>query len=242
MPDSPESRDLALQMLAERFRRERPQASARLLETIVPAEPFAQTRVPRRQLAFAAVLTAMLLAALGAVGGVSYAANAVAHIAAVAQQIVVTHVRLVGKGITAGGDQYKPGYGFGDPNHNHAGPPGLDNGGKGPTPSSTTIPGGKARLVTADISSDEQAALYISVLDSSGVQLLLTQQGTRIGGGDVTGPQAKTIHYVMLVPRTIELRLRIPANLLLHGRRYTIRVIAVDPQGNKSRIEIPFTA
>ena len=27
----------------------------------------------------------------------------------------------------AGGDQYRPGYGFGDPNHTHYGPPGQGN-------------------------------------------------------------------------------------------------------------------
>ena len=56
------------------------------------------------------------------------------------------------------------------------------------------------------------------------------------------GPQTKTIHYVMLVPRTIPLALRVPSNLLQRGQTYTIRVIAVDAQGNKTRSEIPFTA
>jgi hypothetical protein len=232
-------------MLEERLQGERPQASARLLETIVPATPPGPARGPRRQLLFAAALTATLLAALSAVGGVSYAANAVSHVASAAKHIVVTHVTVVGKGISAGGDQYKPGYGFGDPNHNHSGPPGLDNGKSGqkapPTQTASTSDG-KAKITTAEISSDEQAAIYISVLDSNGVQLLLTQKGTKIGGGNVTGPQVKTIHYVMLVPRTIPLKLRIPANLLIPGHRYTIRVIAVDPQGNKSRVDIPFTA
>ena len=46
----------------------------------------------------------------------------------------------------------------------------------------------------------------------------------------------------MLVPRTIPLALRVPSNLLQRGQTYTIRVIAVDAQGNKTRSEIPFTA
>jgi hypothetical protein len=187
----------------------------------------------------------MLAVALFTVGGVSYAANAVTHAADVAKSVVVTHVHVVSKGVTAGGDQYQPGYGFGDPNHNHAGPPGLDNGTSGQkAPPTQTAPSsdGKAKIATAEISSDEQAAIYISVLDSHGVQLLLTQKGTKIGGDDVAGPQVKTIHFVMLVPRTIPLKLRIPANLVIPGHRYTIRVIAVDPQGNKSRVYIPFTA
>lgn len=109
-------------------------------------------------------------------------------------------------------------------------------------PSATApTPDRKAIVATATISSDEQAALYFSVLDPNAKQLLLTQKGSTIGG-KVTGPQVKTIHYVMLVPRTVPFRLRIPANLVIRGKQYTIRVIAVDAQGNKTRVFIPFTS
>ena len=70
---------------------------------------------------------------------------------------------------------------------------------------------------------------------------MLTQRGSRIGLG-VEGPQTKTIHYVMLVPRSVPVQLRVPANLLKRGETYRIRVIAVDAQGNKTRFEIPFSA
>jgi hypothetical protein len=241
--------DLGLQMLEQRLRHERPEASAVLIQAISPAArpATAAARTPkasRRQLAFAATLTTTLAIALAAVGGVSYAANAVTHAAAVAKSVVVTHVHVVGKGMTAGGDQYRPGFGFGDPNHNHTGPPGLSNGKKGEkAPPTQVAPTSdhKAIMAKGQITVDEQAALYFSVLDSAGNQLLLTQKGTRIGG-TVDGPQAKTIHYVMLVPRTIPVQIRVPANLLTKGETYRIRVIAVDAQGNKTRGYISFTA
>ena len=200
-------------------------------------------RPARRQFAFAGALTAALLIALSAVGGVSYAANAVSRAADAVAKVVTPkahHGVVVVAGLNAGGDQYRPGFGFGDPNHNHSGPPGLNkSGAKLPPAQVSNI--GKAVIVKTSITSDEQAALYFSVLDPSGNELLLTQKGSTVGAG-VTGPQAKSIHYVMLVPRTIPVQLRIPANLLISGKTYTIRVIAVDAQGNKSETNIKFTA
>jgi hypothetical protein len=239
--------DLGLRMLEKRLRRERPQPSAALIEAIAPSVTArAPERQPtsRRQFAFAAALTATLAIALAAVGGVSYAANAVTHAAKAAKGVVVTRVHVVGKSITAGGDQYKPGYGFGDPNHNHTGPPGIDKGKPGEkAPPAQVAPtnDSKALLAAGQVTVDEQAALYFSVLDSAGNQLLLTQRGTKIGGA-VDGPQVKTIHYVMLVPRTIPVQIRVPANLLKKGATYRIRIIAVDAQGNKTRSYISFTA
>jgi hypothetical protein len=238
--------DLGLRMLEKRLRRERPQASAALIQAIAPPACPATTAAPatsRRQLAFAATLTAALAGSLAAVGGVSYAANAVTHAAAAAKSVVVTRVHVVGKGVTAGGDQYRPGYGFGDENHNHTGPPAIDHGETGEkAPPAQVAPSSdrKAVMASGQITVDEQAALYFSVLDSAGKQLLLTQRGTRIGG-KVEGPQVKTIHYVMLVPRTISVQIRVPANLLKKGKTYRIRIIAVDAQGNKTRSYISFT-
>ena len=196
--------------------------------------------------AFAGALTVVLVAALAAVGGVSYAANAVTHVAHVAKTIVApssVHSAIVVKGLNAGGDQYRPGFGFGDPNHNHTGPPGLAKGkpGEKAPPAQVKRINSKAVAVSTSITVDEQAALYFSVLDSQGNTLLLTQKGSAIGSG-LDGPQAKSIHYVMLVPRTLSFQIRIPANLLVAGQTYSIRVIAVDAQGNKSQTTIPFTA
>ena len=239
---------IAEHYLEARLRAERPIAPKELTAALAAADPAGRARLrqARAGVLFAGVLTLAIAAALSAVGGVSYAANAVSHAAEAARAVVVTRTHVSPLSISAGGDQYRPGYGFGDPNHNHTGPPGLSTGGGGgqtsPPAQTTRAPDGKAKLAAATISADEQAAIYISVLDAKGNQLLLTQKGTKIGGQGVEGPQVKTIHYVMLVPRLLALRVRIPANLVVAGRRYSIRVIAVDAQGNKSTAFIPFTA
>jgi hypothetical protein len=200
----------------------------------------------RRQFAFATGLTAIMLIGLAAVGGVSYAATAVQHAAKVAVKAVTPaahHSTRTVFAVSAGGDQYKPGYGFGDPNHTHTGPPGLTKGTPGEnTPPAQTTKVGKALVVATSITLDEQAALYFSVLDKNGNELLLTQKGSKFSGGSAAGRQTKSIHYVMLVPRTMPFSLRIPANLLVSGQTYSIRVIAVSPSGVRSTITIPFTA
>jgi hypothetical protein len=194
--------------------------------------------------AFAAVLSITLVAALAAVGGVSYAANAVTHVAHVAKKIVApssTHGAIVVKGLNAGGDQYRPGFGFGDPNHNHTGPPGLSGKDGEKAPPAQTARVGKTVKVATTIRVDEQAALYISVLDANGNRLIVNQKGSKIGGA-VSGKQVKTIHYVVLVPRSIPIQLLVPKNLLVKGQTYKIHVIAVDSDGNKSATDIPFVA
>jgi len=230
-----------LRKVERRLRDERPAPSAELMRSLAPRRV-----VKRPQFAFAGALTVALAIALSAVGGVSYAANAVNSVVKAAQKIVTpksNHIVFSIKAPNAGGDQYRPGFGFGDPNHNHTGPPGLTNGNGGAKapPAQVKRINSKAALVSTSITVDEQAALYFSVLDSQGNEVLLTQKGSAIGNG-LDGPQAKSIHYVMLVPRTLSFQLRIPANLLTAGQTYSIRVIAVDAQGNKSETKIPFTA
>jgi hypothetical protein len=236
--------DFGLRLLEDELRARRPAAPAALAASIAAGLAPRRARRLRPQNAFAASLTVVLASALAWVGGVSYAANAVTHAADAAKSVVVTRVHVVGKGVTAGGDQYRPGYGFGDPNHNHTGPPGLTNGKKGdkaPPAQVASTKDKKAIMAAGQVTLDEQAALYFGVLDSAGNQLLLTQRGTKIGG-NVDGPQVKTIHYVMLVPRTIPVQIRVPANLLKKGQTYRIRIIAVDAQGNKTISFISFTA
>jgi hypothetical protein len=194
----------------------------------------------------AAALTVALAVALAAAGGVSYAADAVRHAATVAKRAVApasANGPIVVRGISAGGDQYRPGYGFGDENHNHTGPPelGRQGGDKAPPAQAKTVAGGK-KVVTTSITVDEQAALYFSVLDADGNRLLLNQEGSKVGGGKVSGRQVKSLHYVVLVPRTIPVSLQIPKGVLKAGETYTLRVIAVDPDGNKSTVEVPFVA
>jgi hypothetical protein len=236
--------DFGLRLLEDELRNRRPDASALLVASIAGLVAPQRVRHRRRESAFAVALSGALVSALAWVGGVSYAANAVTHAAAAARSVVVTRVHVVGAAVTAGGDQYKPGYGFGDQNHNHDGPPGIANakpGDKAPPTQLSPTGDNKAVIASGHVTVDEQAALYFSVLDAQGNQLLLTQKGSKIGG-TVEGPQVKTIHYVMLVPRTIPVQIRVPANLLVKGQTYRIRIIAVDAQGNKTVSYISFTA
>jgi len=214
----------------ERLRAARPEPSVELMRSLAP------TRAPRRQLALAGALTAALLVALSAVGGVSYAATAVNHAVKVAKKVVApTKTRRAKTPLTisAGGDQYRPGYGWGDKNHNHVGPPGLQGKGGEKRPPAQSQRTEKTVIVRTSVRLDEQAALYVSVLDKNGKQLLLNQQGS-IVGGKVTGPQTKSIHYTVLVPRLIPIVVQIPQHLVKKGQPYRIQVRAIDPQGNKS--------
>ncbi|MEA2425821.1 MAG: hypothetical protein QOH13_2231 [Thermoleophilaceae bacterium] len=229
-----------LRKVERRLRDERPAPSAELMRSLAPR------RAKRPQFAFAGALTVALAISLSAVGGVSYAANAVNSVVKAAKQIVTpksNHLVLTINGTNAGGDQYRPGYGWGDKNHIHTGPPGLAKGkpGEKAPPAQVKRLNSKAVTVSTSVTVDEQAALYFSVLDAQGKPLLLTQKGSAVGAG-LNGPQTKSIHYVMLVPRTLSFQIRIPANLLVAGQTYSIRVIAVDADGNKTQTTIPFTA
>jgi hypothetical protein len=211
--------------------------SAELMRSLSPS-------AGRRRAGFAVALTAVVVVALASFGGVSSAANGITHAVKAAAKIVspkTTHGVVVVRGLTAGGDQYKPGYGFGDENHNHDGPPGLiaKDGEKTPPAQTSTV--GNTKKVVTRIRVDEQAALYISVLDPDGDRLVLNQKGSKVGT-TLNGKQVKTIHYVVLVPRSIPIQLLVPKNLLAKGKTYTIHVIAVDADGNKSSTDIPFVA
>jgi hypothetical protein len=88
-----------------------------------------------------------------------------------------------------------------------------------------------------------QAGGIPRVVDSTNRRLLLTQRSKRGGskvGAPIAGPQTKVIQYAVLVPRTIPIQLRVPANLLDRKLTYRIRIVAVDPQGNRSTVLIPF--
>jgi len=231
--------------LARRLRVERPQPSEELMRSIARrVEVTRPTNVPR--LALAAGLSGVMLVALASVGGIGYAANAAKQAVKVVQKAVAPTGVVSVEGISAGGDQYKPGYGWGDKNHKHDGPPGLNRrGGEAAPPLKSRRTGdGKARIVPFTITLSEQAALRIHVLDPDGNPLLLTQKGSQVATGasarQLDGKQTKVIRYTVLVPRELTISLRIPANLVKPGRQYTIRVIATDPDGNRSELLIPF--
>lgn len=189
-------------------------------------------------------ITAVMIGALASVGGVGYAATsvgnavkAVTHVFSPAKQ----HVTLTVAGKTSGGDQYQPGFGFGDPNHNHDGPPGLKKKGGEFAPPLTPKIVGLAAIISTNFTIDEQAHLFISVIDQkTGKELLITQTKSKLGS-KLTGVQAKNINYLALVPRTIPIKLAVPLNLLQGGGQYAIRIIARDPQGNKKTLLLPFT-
>jgi hypothetical protein len=239
--------------LEAQLRAARPEARDEFVHSLASSIEPAPVRGTglRVRVAFSGVLTVGLLGALGAVGGIGYAATAAQQAAHVVKKVFVpsgTQSAIVVRGLSSGEDQYRPGYGFGDENHNHTGPPGLKKKGGGefaPPAQAKETDGGIAGVVATQFTIDEQAHLFISVVDSAGKKLLLTQSSKRGGsaiGSKLKGPQTKTIQYLVLVPRTIPLNLRVPANLLKPNEKYRIKVIARDPDGNKSTVFLPFAA
>jgi hypothetical protein len=202
------------------------------------------------RLALAGALTVVVGAGLAASGSLSYAASSLTSAARVAHRAAKPQQAVVVRGLTAGGDQYEAGFGFGDPNHNHEGPPGLSREVTGSSSDSGSIPAQRtkdslAKLVKTAVSFDEQVHLYISVIDPKNTPLLLTQKSKRGGstvGNGLSGPQTKFIQYAVLVPRVIPMELRVPANLLDPKVKYEIRIVAIDPQGNRTQLLIPFRA
>jgi hypothetical protein len=94
-------------------------------------------RARRARLGFAGVLTAAMLTALAAFGGIGYAAtalrntiNAPAHVVKQISQPTkaISAANIGSNELTSAGDEYKPGCGSGDKNHIHTGPPGDHNG------------------------------------------------------------------------------------------------------------------
>ena len=198
----------------------------------------------RPRLALAGALTAGMLAAVGAFGGFGYAATAAKQAVDAVSGILAAQsddpieVRM----LTAGSDQYQAGFAWGDPGHNHDGAPGLSQkGGDLAPPLVASCTGNVARVATR-IVLDEQADLKVSVVGPGGKKLVLTQKGSSVGGTALDGKQTKTLTYRVLVPRTIRIALRIPCSLLEDGARYKIVIQATDPDGNTSKLQVPFRA
>jgi hypothetical protein len=230
--------------LQRELRGSRPHPSDALVSRIEGRLREAAT--PRRRsfrYAVPAALTAAIVGSLAAVGGVSYAANSVAQAATAVAHVFVPAKQaapIAVSGLNAGGDQYRPGFGFGDPNHIHTGPPGLTKKGGAFAPPLLAVTRGKTSYVSTSFTSDEQAHLTISVFDKkTGKKLLLTQQKSAIAKG-VHGPQTKNIQYLMLVPRTVPLKLAIPANLVTPGNQYYIRIRARSPLNTIKFLTIAF--
>jgi hypothetical protein len=233
--------------LERELRSTRPRPSDELVSRIegrIRSERPARVRSSFR-VAVPVTITAVMIGALASVGGVGYAATSVTHAVAAVSHVfspAKQHVTLTIAGATSGGDQYQPGFGFGDPNHNHDGPPGLKKQGGAFAPPLTPKIEGLAAIISTNFTIDEQAHLFISVIDQkTGKELLITQTKSKLGS-KLKGVQAKNVNYLARVPRTIPIKLAVPVNLLQSGGKYAIRIIARDPQGNKKTLLIPFTS
>ena len=222
------------------LRQERPAPRPELLKAIARRieDDGRRATVRAARVAFAGALTVGMLVALSAFGGLGYAASSVTQAVKAAKAVVApaaSKERVAVLRPSSGGDQYRPGYGWGDRNHNHTGPPGLQ-----PAEKPDVKKGPKKSVVVATrVAVDEQARLVISVLGPTGRKLQLVQKGSKVGG-KVDGPPTKNLAYVVRVPRTLELALRVPRHLLREGQRYRIRILAKDPSGNMSKLVIPF--
>ena len=237
--------------LERELRLSRPEPSAELASRI---EARLRADRPLRRgawrVAVPVAFTGTLLVALAALGGIGYAASSIEQAARSVTHVfspAKTHGVIVVRSLSSGGDQYRPGFGFGDPNHVHTGPPGLTpgggNGGSFAPPLSTKTVG-DYKTVKTSITLDEQAALYLSVVTKKGKgdknALVISQKHSKVGGG-TSGSPVKNLHYTVLVPRTIPLNLAIPKGLLQPGKTYYIRVTAISPLGTRSVLYIPFT-
>lgn len=111
---------------------------------------------------------------------------------------------------------------------------------------------GKFASVTARYLVDEQADLLISgsravcrrrgtVCSPSGGRLSFVQSRTRVAGGTASGAPTTTFRYRVLIPRILRLTLVVPATLLERGKPYAIVIIAVDPSGKRSRLDVALT-
>jgi hypothetical protein len=156
---------------------------------------------------------------------------------------VPTTVTMVDRGgivvdnVAVAAHEQQPGYEWGIASHNHAGAPALTADPQ--TPLLGTVDGALF-FVTAGVAIDEQARLVVSIVDlRTGKKLLLTPSRSRIGN-PTRGEAATSLRYRVLVPRTLPLRVALPARFVLPGYRYALQVVARDPQGNTSRLSIRF--
>jgi hypothetical protein len=222
----------------------------RQIEGRIRVERLATRRSYR--VALSAVFTVVVVGGLAAVGGVSYAASSVVNAARTVSHVFApasANRVVVVESLTSGGDQYKPGYGWGDPHHNHPGPPKCTppappKGKKPPrgffTPPLTPKVSGGMSTVSTSMTIDEQAHLFVSVFDQkTRKELPIVQDDSKIGG-KLSGKAATTVNYLELIPRTIPLKIAIPSADLKPGEAYAIRVIARAPNGAATTVEFPF--
>ena len=231
-------------VIERRLRADKPTPSDDLVRQFAARAQPATRQGAGFGLAFAGVLSVAMVLALGLAGGLGYAASSVTTAVKVAKRAVAPAAPVKSarpRTISAGGDQYQPGYGFGDENHNHEGPPRLKRP-AGFQPPPQVQHKWPTAFVTTSFTVDEQAHITISVIDMvTGQKLLITQNKSVVGNG-ISGPQTKAIQYAVLVPRTIKLKLAIPRSQLVWGHRCVIVITAKDPSGNVTQLRIPFVS
>jgi hypothetical protein len=124
---------------------------------------------------------------------------------------------------------------FGDPTRNHVGPPVLKT---AAWPYVTGASNGTR--VSYVFSVDEQAAVYLTILDAHGKPVWISRAGTTVRGEAYTGKRLHTLHLVILRPGLIKTNLKVPA--LTPHETYTLRVRAVDYDGHVVTTKTSFTA
>lgn len=92
-------------------------------------------------------------------------------------------------------------------------------------------------VVLGRITLDTQAHLYVSLTSANGENLVLRQQGTRIGWWQ-KGKPAKTLQALQLLPGSLPIRLRIPASQWRAAGPHRLRIVAIDPYGRKSALTV----
>lgn len=80
----------------------------------------------------------------------------------------------------------------------------------------------------------EQAVLTLTVVDANGVPVAIAQDSSSIGGTRLGGGTTKSVRYVVLVPRVLDISLALAVGSDYESGKYTIRVSAVDPDGNRT--------
>jgi hypothetical protein len=84
---------------------------------------------------------------------------------------------------------------------------------------------------------------YIFVVGPYDEKLLLDPKASEAGGlASDDDDDADTISYRVLVPRALKIALEIPCSLLEQGETYVLTLVATDPDGGSTTLEIPFRA
>jgi Ca2+-binding RTX toxin-like protein len=189
--------------------------------------------VNRLGVAAALAVTAAVLAAAASAGGLRDASSAVRRAVDTVKHAADKAASPPKKvsAVTAGSDQYQPGYGFGDPSHNHEGPPGLE---KKNDEQAKPVRTANSVSVATTLTLTEQAVLTFSVVGAGGSSVSIARDGSSIGGTHLSGGPARSVTYTVLVPRVLDVSLAIVVGTDYEPGRYTIRVSAVDVDGNKS--------